>query len=465
MELVRRSLLLLASLAMATATASSPARAADPKPAGWKAGLAKVAITPEQPMWMAGYGSRSSPSEGTLHDIWAKAMVLEDAEGTRALMVTLDLCGIDREFSLGVREEIAHRHEIPIDRIVLACSHTHTSPVVGKNLITMYPLDDEQRRRVESYTELLGETIIGLAGEAIEDLTDVHLSWGQGQAGFAVNRRENVQDRAAELRRAMALEGPVDHDVPVLLLKSPGGEVRGVVFGYACHCTTLAINHFSGDYAGFAMIELEKAYPEATAMFVAGCGADQNPLPRRSVELAEQYGKQLAGAVRRTVKGSLRPILGCLQSAYGETPLDFSPIPGRSHWEEEAKSDQFALANRAKTLLGRLDEGEELPRTYPYPVQVWRIGDLTWIFLGGEVVVDYALRIKRNLGPDTFVSAYCNDVMAYIPSLRVLKEGGYEGATAMVYYGQPAPWAENVEEKVIAEVNRLVEQAGGRPGS
>ncbi|QDV33759.1 neutral/alkaline non-lysosomal ceramidase N-terminal domain-containing protein [Tautonia plasticadhaerens] len=461
MGITRRMLFLLGLLASALHPAPTALAGGH---GGWKAGLAKVVITPERPMWMAGYGNRTAPSEGTLHDIWAKALALEDAEETRGLLITLDLCGIDRDFSMGVRREIAHRHEISLDRIVLACSHTHTSPVVGSNLITMYPLDDEQRKRVESYTELLGETIVGLAGEAIEDLSEVHLSWGRGEAGFAVNRRENVQDRAEELREAMALKGPVDHDVPVLVLRA-GDEVRGVVFGYACHCTTLSINHFSGDYAGFAMMELEREYPEATALFVAGCGADQNPLPRRSVELAEKYGKKLAGAVKRTVKGHLRPILGGLQSAYGETDLAFAPVPDRSHWEREAESETFAVANRARAFLGRLDRGETLPGSYPYPVQVWRLGGLTWIFLGGEVVVDYALRIKRNLGPDTFVSAYCNDVMAYIPSLRVLEEGGYEGETAMIYYGQPGPWAEDVEERVIAEVNRLVRKVGGGPGS
>jgi hypothetical protein len=444
----------LGSALLSTATASEKNT--------WKAGLAKVAITPERPMWMAGYGSRSSPSEGVLHDIWAKAMALEDPDGTRALMVTLDLCGIDRDFSLGVRQRIAERHAVPIDRIVLACSHTHTGPVVGTNLITMYPLDDEQEHRVDSYTELLGKMIVELSGEAIKNLAETRLSWGQGEAGFAVNRRENDQNKADELRAEMALKGPIDHDVPVLCIKDIDGTVKGVVFSYACHCTTLSENYYSGDYAGYAMIELEKSYPDAVALFVAGCGADQNPLPRRTVELAENYGKQLAEAVRRTVKGPLRPVLGPLRSAYEEIDLQFAPIPERSQWEAEAKSEQFALANRAKMFLARLDAGESLSQTYPYPVQVWRLGDLTWFFLGGEVVVDYALRIKRNLGPDTFVSAYCNDVMAYIPSLRVLQEGGYEGAGAMIYYGQPGPWAEDVEERIIHSVNELLHETNGK---
>ncbi len=106
-------------------------------------------------------------------------------------------------------------------------------------------------------------------------------------------------------------------------------------------------------------------------------------------------------------------------------------------------------------MLQKLDSAEgKIPETYPYPVEVWRLGDgPTWIFLGGEVVVDYALRLKRNLGGSrTWVSGYCNDVMAYIPSRRVLEEGGYEGGGAMVYYGQPAPWSEQVEEEIVAAV-------------
>lgn len=455
--------LVLGALAFGVISPAVASANADPTPGQdcWKAGLAKVTITPELPMWMAGYGARSSPSEGTLHDLWAKVVALEDPEGTRGLLITLDLCGIDRDFSIEVRDAIAHRHGIPIDRIVLSTSHTHSGPVVGTNLLTMYPLDDEQKRLVTSYTEVLGETLIELAGKAIGELAEARISWGTGEAGFAVNRRENAQEQAEELRSSLSLKGPVDHDVPVLCVKAPDGEVMGIVFLYACHCTTLSANHFSGDYAGFAMIELEKAFPKAVAMFVAGCGADQNPLPRRTVDLAKNYGKQLAEAVKRTVKGPLRPVLGPLRTAYEEIPLDFAPIPDPSQWEAEAEADQLALANRAKLFLERLEAGESLDDPYPYPVQVWRLGDLSWFFLGGEVVVDYALRLKRNLGPDTFVAAYSNDVMAYIPSLRVLNEGGYEGGGAMVYYALPGPWAEDVEERIIDACRRLLAHARG----
>jgi neutral ceramidase len=431
---------------------SSPA-----PPAVWQAGTAKVAITPREPTWMAGYASRTKPSEGKVHDLWAKALAFSDPEGQKAVLITLDLCGIGPDVSDAVRDVAKAQHGLDRDRVVLACSHTHSGPVVGKNLITMYRLDDEQRKRVETYTTALIESLNNLIVEALADLEVADLAWGLGRADFAVNRRENKEKDVASLREALALKGPTDHDVPVLRVNDENGKLKAIVCGYACHCTVLDINKFSGDYAGYAQIALEQAHPNTMAMFVAGCGADQNPLPRRTLELAQLYGAKLAGAVEDVLLGPLHHFEGELASAYEEVPLKFAALPTKAELEVQAKSSDLATANRAKALLAKLEAKGSLEPTYPYPVQAWRVGELTWIFLGGEVVVDYSLRLKRNLGSThTWVSAYCNDVMAYIPSARVLKEGGYEGGGAMLYYGQPSPWAESVEDDIIGTIGRVV---------
>ena len=192
-------------------------------------------------------------------------------------------------------------------------------------------------------------------------------------------------------------------------------------------------------------------------MFVAGCGADQNPIPRRSLELAARYGKELAASCSEVLAGPLRPVSGALESTYEEIALAFAPLPSRETIEQDAKSSNFFTASRAKLLLETIKKRGSLEKTYPYPVQVWRLGELTWVFLGGEVVVDYSLRIKRNLGSShVWVSAYCNDVMAYIPSKRVLDEGGYEGGGAMLYYGLPASWSPEVEEAIFAALARRI---------
>jgi neutral ceramidase len=229
------------------------------------------------------------------------------------------------------------------------------------------------------------------------------------------------------------------------------------------------VNQFCGDYAGFAQAELETRHPGARAMFVAGCGGDQNPIPRRDLTLAVDYGKKLADRVDRVLSGSLQPVEGAFASSDEEIKLAFASLPTKSQIERDAKSENFYVASRARHLLKTIEARGQLEPTYPYPVQAWRLGELTWIFLGGEVVVDYSLRIKRNLGSSqTWVSAYCNDVMAYIPSKRVLKEGGYEGATAMIYYGQPTAWSDEVEEAIIAAVARgaraiVAERPGAKP--
>ena len=445
------------------ALAIGPAPAA--KEGVWMAGVAKVAITPRDPTWMAGYGSRDHPSEGKIHDLWAKALALQDPDGRKAVLVTLDLCGIGADVSNAVRDAAKARFGLGRDRIVLACSHTHSGPAVGRNLGSMYvKMDDAQRRRVEEYTKALVASLDEVIGEAIGELMPAVLFWGTGRADFAVNRRANKEKDVPALRASLALQGPVDHDVPVLRAIDEEGGTMAIVFGYACHCTVLDGYRFCGDYAGFAQQSLEKAHAGTQAMFVAGCGGDQNPLPRRTVELAENYGGALAVAVDDVLNTPMHPVESSLGSSYDEVDLKFASLPSKADLEAQAKDKNPIVARRAENLLATLKAKGELEPTYPYPVQAWRLGDLTWVFLGGEVVVDYSLRLKRNLGSSrTWVSGYCNDVMAYIPSLRVLKEGGYEGGGAMLYYGLPSPWAESVEDDIVGTVGKVLGALGPVP--
>src|SRR4051794_9845897 len=330
--------------------------AADSAAAEWRAGVAKVTITPDQPIWMSGYASRDRPAEGKLHDLWAKALALDDGEGHRAVLVTMDLCGIDRGLSQRVCRRIGEKHGLERAAIALSVSHTHTGPVVGNNLRAMYFLDDRQAKLVDDYTQSLEEKLVAVAGEALSHLQPARLEWGVGKATFAVNRRNNKEEDVTRLREAAQLKGPVDHDLPVLLVRPPSGDgVRAVVFGYACHATTLQFYQWSGDWPGFAQIELEKTYPGATALFVAGCGADQNPLPRRTVELARKYGSEASSGVTAAVDGGLKSVTGPLRAAYSEIDLPFATIPTREQLTAETSSKDRYVASRAKFLLSKWD--------------------------------------------------------------------------------------------------------------
>ncbi|HJU11467.1 MAG TPA: neutral/alkaline non-lysosomal ceramidase N-terminal domain-containing protein [Candidatus Binataceae bacterium] len=449
----------IASLLLFTANLST---AAEPKPAEWKAGVAVQIITPEQPMWMAGYGNRNKPAEGKLTDLYVKVLALEDPHGGRLVLLTSDLVGIPRSLSEPVAEEVRKRTGLPRERLMLTVSHTHCGPVLRDSLHTMYDMSPDEATKIGPYTDKLKNWMIDTIIRALDDLKPARLSYGKGTARFAVNRRKPTDKGFIN---AANPEGPVDHAVPVLRVAAPDGRLRAVVFGYACHNTTLQFYQWCGDYAGFAQKYIEDKHPGATAMFWMGCGADANPLPRSTVELCKKYGRELADAVEDSLTGKLNPITGDSAAKYTTIALPFDKLPSRAQWESERRSREHSVRNRAEHYLKLLDRGEKIDDQYRYyPVQAWRLGGLTWIALGGEVVVDYSLRLQRELGRDhpLWIAGYANDVMAYIPSLRVLKEGGYEGDTSMIPYGMPSKWGPEIEEKIVARVRELVKEVSAK---
>ncbi len=432
-----------------------PAAAADEQPV--KAGVAVKVITPSEPLWMAGYASRSKPAEGKTHELFIKAVALEDAAKGQLVLLTSDLIGFPRSLTEPVAEEVRKRTGLPRERLMLTSSHTHCGPVLRDNLADMYPLPPDQAKKLEAYSEQLRGWMVEVIVAALKDLQPAKLSQGKGAVRFAMNRREPTPKGVINARHP---EGPVDHEVPVLKVETPEGKTRAIVFGYACHNTTLQFYQWCGDYAGFAQADLEAKNPGAVALFWAGCGGDANPQPRGQVEHAQTHGRGLAEAVGDVLKKPMTPVNGPFQAKLALVTLPLGELPSKEQLSADTLSKNLALRNRATRLLKTLETKGKLDDHYPhYPVQVWRLGkDLVWIGLGGEVVVDYSLRLKKELGggPSVWVTAYANDVMAYIPSARVLKEGGYEADSSMIYYGFPTKWSPAIEERIVAKVHELV---------
>lgn len=423
----------------------------------WTAGIARAKITPEKLFWMAGYAARDRPAEGTLHDLWLKVLALQTPAGHRAVVVTSDLLGWPKGMYENVCAELKTRCGLDRSQIMLTASHTHSSPVLRGALYDIYPLDEEQRALIEQYSAALEKTAVATVAEALSQSTPATLWAGEGTTNFAVNRRNNPQAEVDELfARGQTLKGPVDHDVPVLAVRTSEGRLLAVVFGYACHNTTLSSYGWSGDYAGFAQIALQEGHPDTLAMFYSGCGGDQNPLPRREVGLCRRYGNMLAAAVEEVLRTPLRPITPRLQTAFEFVDLDYGEPLSEAKLQALAGNTSYE-GRWAGRLLEQFKQGKPLAKSYPYPVQVWKLGtEQLWISLGGEVVVDYPLRLKAQHGRQTWVTGYSNDVMAYIPSHRVWQEGGYE-AGAFSVYGLPTDrWAEEIEQRIIGCVDRLV---------
>ena len=421
----------------------------------WKAGVAKTVITPVETVWMAGYAGRTKPAEDKIHDLWAKALYLEDAQGNQVLLITMDIESIPGEISGHIKERLKAETGMEKEQVVLNCSHTHSGPVLKSDYMYIYPLDDRQRALIDNYTGWFEDRIVQLGKEAARRSEPVKVSSQNGTVRFQVNRRNNKE---SELTSLTTLQGPNDYSVPVLKVEDETGRIKAIVFGYACHATVLNGYEWCGDYPGFAQIELEKLYPGATAMFFQGAGADQNPLPRRSIPLAKQYGKELAAAVERVIDEPMRELQPRLSMAYSEIQLDLGPIPTKKELKKYRKKLTGYEKKWAENTLAILKEGGSLPTSYPYPVQVWRLGNQTIVSLGGETLISYAIRLKELLGDDIFVMGYSNDVMAYIPSDEELLKGGYEIISSQRAFGLPASWKAGLEEKIIDEVVDLANQ-------
>jgi hypothetical protein len=431
----------------------------------WKAGRSKVSITPEGPLWMAGYAARNRPSEGVAQDLFAKALALEDESGYVAVLVTMDVLGFPAEFIERIANRISESTGLNRSQILFNASHTHAGPVIGSNLRIAYEMTEAQSKDVADYTSRLEDKLVRLVQDAMQERQPVRVNYGETEASFAVNRR--VQTSEGVVIGANR-SGPVDHRVPFLVVDSEARQLVALVFGYSCHCTSLRGNNyfFHGDYAGVAQVWLEERYSDSVALFVTGTAGDANPYPRGVIELAEEHGAELAKAVDQALTGPLEPVTGRLMTALDTVQVRFQQLPTRSEWESRLKESNLYRRKHAEFFLSLLEEQGSIPQEYPYPIQLWGFGEnLLLVGLAGEVVVDYGIRLRREFSrKKLWVAGYSNDVFAYIPSARILEEGGYEAVDSMIYYGQPGPFDPSVEEIIVEKVHRMHKRLASAPG-
>lgn len=449
--------------------------AAEKKGAGdraleWKAGAASVSIIPDGQMYMEGYAARTEPADGQASDLFAKALVMEDAAGMKVVMITTDLISVPRPIRNWLEVAVAEKYGLPPEGLLINCSHTHCGPELRTTESGLMGKPEERQKLAKAYVVELQQKLLTLVGSAMKNLQPSSLSYCRARAAFAMNRRTPSENG---FRNFPNPDGPVDHDVPVLKVETGDHKLEAVMFGYACHNTTLGFQKFCGDYAGFAQQYLEEANPGTVALFMMGCGGDQNPYPRRTLELAQQHGRTLANAVETALDTNPRILKGPLRAAYGTATVEYAKAPSKEQVIELTQSKNKYDKAWGERLLRQLERDGKLREHYDPPIQVVKFGDgLTLIGLPGETVVDYSLRLKKELsrangGAGVWVAGYTNDVWAYLPSLRVLKEGGYEGGGAMKYFTttvQHGPFSDTIEERIVAKVHELLSGLDGDKG-
>jgi putative membrane-bound dehydrogenase-like protein len=430
---------LAASLSAATGVPDAPTLAV---------GVAAVDITPDYPVRLSGFGGRRAESEGVTLGIWAKALAFADAEVGPAILIAADNLCVPDEITTEIARRLGEKVGLRRERLAITATHTHTAPMLKNVCPTLFglPIPPEHQANIDRYTGEFIDNLERAALAAFEDIRPARLSWGIGAVEFAANRR--------------AKDGPVDHDLPVLAVHDLDGKIRAIYFSYACHCVTLSDNKISGDWAGFAQKRIQELFPGALALASVGCGADSNPssgVTGANVEVCAKQGDEIAREIKRLLGDGMKPIRALPEARCTRVDLPLKQARSRAEWEARAQQ-QDAIGHHARVNLERLDRGQLLPETINYPIQTWTFGeDLALVFLPGETVVDYSLRLKREFDrARLWVNGYSNDGRCYIPSERVLKEGGYEGGGAMIYYDFPQPFAPGVEQKIIDAVTEQI---------
>ena len=426
----------------------------------WRAGFSRIDVTPTEPVRMSGYGNRDHPSEGIDTPLFVRGLALQHVSSDQPplILLTIDTIGIPGEMTRSVTESIEQKHSIPRERIVICSTHTHCGPDLASQLSNIFsiPLTENELAAAKRYDSLLLAGILKAVDVAIDEMSPASLAYEVGEATFAVNRRVITNGRWTGF--GIQPDGPVDHTVPVLRIKDDEEKLLGVIFNYACHGTTLGGDHYkiNAEWCGYACDHLESKHAGAIAMCTIGCGADANPNPRGTMDAAKIHGRTLAAEVERLINRPMKAVDQSVVPAFDFAALSFD-LPTEDELQNLLKDQKPQTRRHAENLLNVYQRDGRLPATYPVPIQSWKFGDqLNMIFIGGEVVVDYAIRLKKRIGdPKLWVTAYANDVLGYIASERVRNEGGYEFDRSAVYYGLPGPWATGTEDLLIERIEAL----------
>jgi hypothetical protein len=435
--------------------------------AGWTAelyvGLAKLDITPQSSIRLSGYAGRATSSAGVADRLSVRAMVLAPdrmATDRACILVTLDSILVTNQITEETARWLKSKYGIPRSQLVLCSSHSHSAPHLdgGLNNILREPSTESQLSVTKAYTQFLQQAILGVIDQALSRRQPATLAIAETRAGFGVNRR--VLKDGIWSGFGVQSDGQVDHRLRVLRIADQQGKWLGCVTMYACHCTTLNadINQVSSDWAGLAAQCWEVKYPGTVCLPVIGCGADINPNPRGTYEMALQHATEIGGAIE-----------GVMSQAQAWTPLTEFPqaqfdvaelqadAPTASRIAEMQQSEKSNDRRWAAWVQNTLKEHQGAPSAYPMPIHTWQFGpDFTWVFLGGEVVIDYQFRIEHQLPTEhTWVAAYTDDVFAYVASEKMLAEGGYEVDASMVYYLQPGRWQSGTQDFIVRRVGEI----------
>jgi neutral ceramidase len=403
-----------------------------------KIGVAQGDITPFEPVWLVGFGSRERRSEDVYLPLKAGALSLAGGSD-EALVVTADLIGYDLSFAAAAKMKIAAATGLLPRQIILTATHTHGGPF-------FYPwaMPGEME---PACAELIHERLVEIAISARHAAADGSVRCGRSTSAFGINRRNEAD--------------PIDPDVDTLWFADATGDIACLTV-YGCHAVCFSDHRLGPDYPGFLCAELERE-TGATALFAAGCGGDVNP--RIIMERGRNIDDEVVwGSTRELVEQvvqarSTATAVDCdnLRVSTDFHNLPYAGLPTRTSLERIRKGSNPLYVRWAEAMLALLDHGE-LPQSCPQEIQILELNpEFRLLFLGGEILSQIGLRLKRELQPATTVTCgYSNGLIGYVPNESTYDKGGYEVDGSHYYFLRPAPFTRDVEDLVVSKCLEMV---------
>jgi len=413
-----------------------------------RAGAGGVVITPTESIGMPGFGDPDKrPSQGVYQNLYVKALVLDDGKN-RAAILGADFIGWPNYLTDQVKKRLKESCGLLPGQIFLNASHTHCGPKVGGE--------------PTPYVESVLEKTVSLVEECFDSAEEAKIHFGRGRCDIACNRRR--LDRNGYALWGINYFGMVDHDVPVLKIARPDDSIIAVVISYSCHTTTISGEFLGGDYAGYAKSFIEKKVPDATAIFLQGCGADAKPGRRHKTNptqfdysggppAARKVGVKLGHVVLDVLAGEMDEIAGPIRGKVREIDLPLiNVVTEGSRAAGPFQGPERRMARLAKSILRSVDKDGNYKETRPAEVQVIRIGkDFVLAGMSGEVCAGIGLNIKARLDLRPamvcgYTNRYYGSCGGYIPSRHMIEEAGYEASI---------PFSPEMEDFMVAHIMQM----------
>ncbi|MDF1858986.1 MAG: hypothetical protein P1U87_02160 [Verrucomicrobiales bacterium] len=435
-------------------------------------GVAKVDITPDGPVHLVNELAPEN-SAGISQRLHARAIAI--GEDPPVVLIGFDGIGVPEAVATRVASQLETSLGIPRAHIAISASHTHWAPHLSGLLPGIFggTMPKEHTEEITRYTEALVQNLEKAAVEAIKRRLPSQLSWATGAVEFAANRRleeggELLVDEEEGVMITSNPGGPVDHSLPILTVHDPEGKLRALHFTYACHNVAITGREFSGfrnrihgDWVGLTQEMIETRHPDCIALCTIGCGGDQRPVTCGGIEVATKHASEIADEIDSLLgnAGSWHSFSGPAHTNHRIVPLPLEPPPSGETLQEFVTNPKSRSAIARSMVARRLLEGETARDSVPFQVQSWRFENgPAFLFLSGEVCIDYQLRIKRELGENVWPVAYTNSTPCYIVSKRMLAKGGYEAGNSMFYYGWLRSLKPETEEIVMEAVRNTLRQ-------